>query len=166
MIIIKAKDQKELKEKLKDVKKSGKVLAMVDGRRKVMTVNVDPSKTDGSYKKDCDANEVIKKFLKTGVIDHVKQGQGYYGDISDMPGLLEGMERINQAKDEFMQVPAKIRAMFQNDVRNFYNYVADPANQEHCVELGLIPKPKSSPSSEPVASGGDSNDKESPKDSQ
>jgi len=112
------------------------------GRIRVRTLNSQPSKTDQSYKEDCDANNIIRKFNRTGMVTHVSKVQGKFADVSDVPDLLQGMERINEAKEAFMEVPAKIRAKFDNDVSKFYEYVSNPENHEEMVKMGLAEKRK------------------------
>lgn len=108
-----------------------------NGSKRIATINDQPSKTDQQYKADCDANEIIRRFNKTGLIQHVSKVQAQFADVSDIPDLLEGMERIQEANDAFMQVPAKIRKRFDNSVSKFYDYIADPANDEEAIKLGL-----------------------------
>lgn len=137
--------------KPKSAQKNGKIIEPKDskGRKRVHTVNLQASRTDQSYKEDCDANNIIRKYMKTGVLEHTKMVSGQYADVSDVPSLLAGMERIEKAKEDFLQIPSKIRSLFQNDVTKFYQYVSDPNNKDKCIELGLLPKPEL-PQNKPV----------------
>ena len=130
-----------MKEKIKD--ENGKVV-------KVRTINSEPSRTDPQYKDDCDANNIIRRFDKTGVITHVSKIGAQFADVSDIPDLLEGMERIEKAKQSFMEVPAKIRSRFDNDVSKFYAFASDPKNAEEMIKLGLKSAPQVS-DDKPVA---------------
>ena len=94
-----------------------------NGTKRVSTINSLPSKTDPSYKEDCDANEIMRRFKRTGMVTHLAKIKGKFADVSDVPDLLEGMERIEEAKDLFLNIPAKIRKKFDNDVSKFYQYL-------------------------------------------
>jgi len=107
------------------------------GRKKVFTVNNDVSKTDGSFKKMCDAKEIVNKFRTTGLVTHVAKKQGTYADVSQVPDLHQSMTVIKEAESEFMQLPAKIRKKFDNDMTKYYNFIMDPNNDEEAVKLGL-----------------------------
>ena len=113
------------------------------------SINDEPSKTDQQYKDDCDVNEIIRRYKKDGIVPHVKNINAQFADVSDIPSLMEGIERIDAAKEEWLKVPASIRKKHGNSVVNFYNWLADPANQDEAVKLGLKKKPK--PAEEPVA---------------
>ena len=50
------------------------------GKRKVITVNLENSLADQSFKEDCDVNVIISRYKKTGQLpSSVKQG--IYADI-------------------------------------------------------------------------------------
>lgn len=108
----------------------------------IKTHNLEPSKTDQQYKDEVDVNEIIRRYKKDGIVPHVKNINAQFADVSDIPDLMQGMERIAHAKEEFLRVPASIRAKHKNNVVDFYNWLADPANKEEAVELGLMKKPQ------------------------
>ena len=107
------------------------------GRRKVVTLNTLPSKTDGSFKKQCDAKEIVHKFATTGQVSHLAKKPGQYQDVSHVQDLHASLIQVQRAKTEFMSQPAKIRAMFDNDMEKFYAFLTDPSQNEKAVELGL-----------------------------
>ena len=119
-------------------------------KTKVFTENNEPSKTDLSYAEDADINNIIYKYTKTGIIDNVAKVRGVFADVSDIPGLLEGAERIQEARDMFMLLPAQVRSEFKNDVVQFYNTLVDPNKVDYLVELGLLKKKKGAAQPEPA----------------
>lgn len=105
-------------------------------------------RTQQSFKDDCDINLIMKRFERTGMLDHLNQFEGSYGDFTDVPtSYHDAVNQVLAAQDMFMTVPARVRAMFDNDPGKFLAFVDDPANAEKMVELGLArqaPAPSSS----------------------
>lgn len=82
----------------------------------------------------------MAKYQKTGVLTHVNQYAGQYGDFSGVPDYKTGLERIQAADEMFMSLPAKIRDRFSNDPANFIAFATDEKNLEEMREMGLAPK--------------------------
>jgi hypothetical protein len=122
--------------------KGNKVIQYVDGRKKVYTINEEPSMTDQQYKEDTDVNNIIEKFRKTGQIMHVAQIQGKFADVADIQSLQESMVLVSKAQEHFAQLPGETRSQFGNSVINMVKFLADPANDEKAVKMGLKVKIK------------------------
>ena len=99
--------------------------------------------TKQSHKKECDINGIMARYEKTGLIEHVNNHQGDYGDFTEAPSDYQSaLDQVIAAQEMFMTIPAKVRAQFGNDPGQFLKFVEDPANAEQLVELGLAnPKP-------------------------
>lgn len=61
-----------------------------------------------------------------------------FTDLSQNYDFHEMQNLIIRANMEFMKIPARIRAMFNHDAGNFWNFVKDPKNRDKCIELGII----------------------------
>lgn len=95
---------------------------------------------------DCDINTIMKKYEKTGILEHRNTYEGQYGDFTETPGdYHEAMNRVIDAREMFETVPAKIRRRFGNDAGAFLDFVSDPQNSDEMVSLGLA-KPHQPPS--------------------
>jgi len=94
------------------------------------------SRTKQSMKQECDINFIIRQYRKTGLVNHVKQYQGMYGDF-DAVDLHEAMNIIADAQEMFATVPAAIRKEFNNDPAEFVSFVTNPENLPRLRELGL-----------------------------
>lgn len=118
-----------------------------NGSKRVSTINTIPSKTDESFGPDCDINNIYKKWMKTGDDSILKQRQGAYLDLTNIPDYATALNTIQQANDEFMSLPAEIRKKFANDPQEFISFLKDPINDAEAVKLGLkeIQKPKEIP---------------------
>lgn len=122
---------------------SGKyILRRPDGSRKVITINREPSKTDQSFAADCDVNKIMARYRKGVPLPTSKRIQGYYADVSDVGDIVEMEEKMQAAKEDFQQIPAKIRKMFNNDIHELARFLKDPLNDTRAIELGLKEKPK------------------------
>lgn len=120
-------------------------------------VTVDCSEGDQthqSFKAECDINNVMARFEKTGLLDHVREYEGDYGDFIDAPDFHRALNEVRRAEEMFMTLPATVRGAFHNDAGQFLEFAQDPANAEELVRLGLAkPASVSAPTeAPPVAS--------------
>lgn len=108
--------------------------------RGVKTVNDEPSLTKQSMKAECDINNIMKRFERTGLITHNAARQAYFADVSEVPDFAAAVATVRKAEDMFMSLPAKLRARFDNDPAAYVAFTADPANKDEMISLGLIDK--------------------------
>lgn len=95
--------------------------------------------TEQSHKKECDVNEILKKYDKTGLITHVAKFEGKFGDITGIE-FKEMNDIISGAKSMFETLPVEIRTYFKNDPENLLEFMEHEENREKAIELGLISK--------------------------
>ena len=114
-----------------------------------------PGRTKQSFKKECDINEILHQFRKTGMIRHVAKRQGYYGDFIKAPTYHAALNLIHEAQVMFMELPAQVRAEFDNDPAKFLDFVHNEENEDAMREMGLLDKvteePVEAKNVEPVA---------------
>lgn len=108
-----------------------------------------PGRTKQAFKDECDINNIMARYMKTGVIDFVNKHQGQYGDVTGLD-YQEAMETIAQSKTLFNELPSTIRSRFENDPALFLDFVHDPANEEEMHELGLMRPDAVAPSKRPA----------------
>lgn len=99
------------------------------------------SRTKQSMKAECDINNIMRKYQRTGAIAHVRQFGGQYGDVSPVD-FHEAMNTVLEAEKMFLALPATLRRRFDNDPAEFLRFVQDPATVEEQIELGLREAPK------------------------
>lgn len=114
-----------------------KIEIRADGSRRVYTVNQQPSKTDQSYKTECDVNNILSKYVKTGEITHTARKPGSYADVSNVQDLLTSYQKIQTAQQKFNELSPKIRDRFQNP-QKLIQFLQDPKNMDEAERLGLI----------------------------
>ncbi len=88
------------------------------------------------FKDDADINSIMRKFQKTGTIDHSAAHQANYS-MATGPRLHEAMNLVAQANSMFEELPSSIRNKFENQPSAFLDFVQDPENGDEAKELGL-----------------------------
>lgn len=118
------------------------------------------SRTKQSFKHECDINTIVGRYLRTGVLDFVSRYEPRYADVTGVD-FQRSMELVAQARGMFSQLPAKVRAEFENDAGAFVEFVSNPDNHDALVEMGLAkakPEPAepagAAPQGPDVAPGG------------
>jgi len=99
-----------------------------------------PSLTKQSFKDECDINNIMKKWQRTGLIDHVNEHKGDYGDLTTYDDYHASMNAILDARESFETLPSGVRKEFDNDPSKFLKFVHDPKNADAMVEMGLAQK--------------------------
>lgn len=110
--------------------------------RRVQTPVGDISMTRQEMAADCDINAIMKRYEKTGMIDHVNRYQGRYEDVSNVGDYQTALGIVADAQAAFQTLPAAIRDQFENDPATFLAFVEDPANRPAMREMGLLPRDK------------------------
>ncbi len=96
-----------------------------------------PTMAKQSFKEECDINTILKKYEKTGLIDHVSKYNGQYADVTEAVDYQTALNTVMAGEAAFMSLPASIRTSFGNDPHEFLEFAQDPENQEALVEMGL-----------------------------
>lgn len=111
-----------------------------------------PNKTMAkqAFKDECDINTIMSKYEKTGLIEHVQNVQGSYGDFTSVQDYQLSLNQVIAAQEAFDALPAKIRQRFANDPAHLMSFLQDDANLDEAVRLGLVPpEPKNSAGAPP-----------------
>lgn len=107
-----------------------------------------PSRTKQEFRDECDINNILAQYRQTGMIRHIsaRAAQGAYMDLPDPVDFQMSTNIILEATSAFMTLPSKVRERFFNDPERFLQFMADPANQDEAIKLGLatrVPDPES-----------------------
>nr|QJB20846.1 MAG: internal scaffolding protein [Microvirus sp.] len=101
------------------------------------TINTEESLTQQQFKAECDINNIMAKYKKTGLITHVNRFAGHIGDFSSGDSYQESLHKVMAAQESFNALPAHIRSRFFNDPAQMLDFLSDPKNDEEAVKLGL-----------------------------
>lgn len=118
----------------------------------------DPSLTQQQFADESDINNIVDRFMKTGHLP-TPASMPQFADYEGIFDFQSAMNVVRQADENFMRMPAKVRARFHNSPQEFLEFFANPDNADEAVRLGLaVPpaKPKDVPTStvEPAQAGG------------
>lgn len=113
-----------------------------------------PSMARQEFKEQCDINNILKQFKKTGIVQHInaQAQQGAYEDLPDPMEYQDALNAVMAAEDSFASLPSKVRTRFDNDPTKFLDFMQDPKNAEEMYDLGLATRP-SEPGSNQAAAG-------------
>ena len=109
----------------------------------------DPSLAQQNFKDESDINYIVRQFGLTGQLP----GQTISPQYGDFTGVLDYHSAVNAvlaAQDEFMELPAQMRARFDNDPAKLIDFLQNEENREEAIKLGLVDKPISVTTETPV----------------
>ncbi|MEO5368177.1 MAG: hypothetical protein H7831_17860 [Magnetococcus sp. WYHC-3] len=98
----------------------------------------EPSRTKQAHRDECDINRIMGKYHKTGVITNLNRTPAVYGDFSRVQSYQDAINIVFNAEHMFSQLPAKLRAQFDNDPAVFLAYAENPLNRAKMAEMGLL----------------------------
>jgi len=110
-----------------------------------------PTPTQQHAKAECDINNILKQYDRTGLITHLNSAKAQYGDFTEVNEYQESLNRVMMAQEAFMELPSAIRKQFENDPGQFFEFATNPDNQDAMVEMGLAERPISASSAEETA---------------
>lgn len=100
----------------------------------------EPCVVQQNYKDECDINTIVKRFGLTGEMpENLKMPQS--GDFTGVTDFHSAMNIVRQAEEEFLRVPAEIRARFGNDPGALLSFLDDDKNKDEAIKLGIVNKP-------------------------
>jgi len=109
-----------------------------------------PSLTRQEYAAECDINNLMAQFEKTGILPANNAGEPRYLDVSDVPDLMEAHNILSQATSAFMSLPATVRRDFDNDPMQFIAFAENPENLDKMREWKLAPPKPLAPAPQEV----------------
>lgn len=104
--------------------------------------------TKQAQKAECDINNIMAKYAKTGLLSHVSKYNGEYSDVVGIGDYRDCLDTIQNAKEAFSSLPAQMRKRFLNDPAVFLDFVEDPKNAEEMVTLGLAVRKAEKPAAD------------------
>lgn len=94
-------------------------------------------RTKQEFQNECDINQIMARFDKTGVLAFTNRFQPQYGDCTGIE-FQNSMETIATGRSMFQELPSGLRARFKNDPAAFLDFIHDDRNYEEARELGLL----------------------------
>ena len=91
---------------------------------KAPPVKVDAMQTEQQWVDKCDVNSIMRRYQKTGAIEHVNKHRGQYGTF-DPDEYYQAQHTVARVKTEFAELPSSIRHHFRNDPAEYLRYIAE-----------------------------------------
>lgn len=101
--------------------------------------------TKQSHAEECDINNILRTYQRTGVITHVAAGTPQFLDLPPVMDLQQAMAALDEAQAAFLALPAGVREEFGNDPMAFLAAVQDPNQAARLERVGLLPKRDEAP---------------------
>lgn len=95
------------------------------------------SMTQQQFKAECDVNNILAKYKRTGMLSHIQKHQGNFGDFSSIEDYQTSLGKLMQAQQSFESLPSELRAKFENDPAKLISFLSDDKNNAEAVKLGL-----------------------------
>lgn len=96
--------------------------------------------TKQSHKAECDINNILKQYQRTGIITHVQNARPTYEDLPSNIDFQQAMNTVLEAERAFLALPGKVRAHFDNDPERFLAAFYDPNQLDTLRGFGLVPE--------------------------
>lgn len=113
-----------------------------------------PSMTRQSDLAASDINNIVKRYMREGVLPYSPR-QGGYLDVSEVGDYRSAVEQVRAVEKFFGNLPAELRAKFKNDPAEFLDAVNDPDQLELLMAEGVLApeaeEPVETPPAEPAA---------------
>lgn len=95
------------------------------------------SRTKQANRHETDINLMVARYKKTGQFQNVDPREPKYGDFSEAVSLEDAFNRVAEANESFMRLPASVRAMANNNPITLLEMLADQGATEALVKAGL-----------------------------
>lgn len=96
----------------------------------------EPTLTQQSQKDEADINVIVKRFGVTGKVP-LDIREPILVDFDTPLDYRMMVDMIRDADEQFMKLPAAVRARFANDPAAFVDFASDPANVDELRKMGL-----------------------------
>lgn len=89
------------------------------------------------FAEECDINTIVKRFGITGMLPQTVN-MPISGDFTAVGDFRSAVDMVRRAEEEFMRLPAEVRARFHNDPQEIIAFIEDGSNREEARKLGLL----------------------------
>lgn len=106
-------------------------------RKRVQFVPSGKTRTKQSMAAECNINNIMAKYQKTGAISHLNTHGAQY-DFATSIDFSDAMRLVTTAQEMFNGLPSSIRTRFANDPAQFLDFVQNADNEAEMRKLGLL----------------------------
>lgn len=100
------------------------------------------TKTKASFGESVNINKIAARVFQGQPIP-MRDGVAMYGDFSNGTDLQAALEMVDNARNAFMAIPAKVRGTFDNDPVKYVDFMeavakSEPDARDQAIDLGLV----------------------------
>ena len=96
----------------------------------------EPTLAQQQYKDESDINNILRQFNITGQLPVALSPR--YGDFTGISDYKTALDRVIAADEEFLALPAELRARFDNEPANLIEFLDNESNRAEAEKLGLV----------------------------
>lgn len=130
-----------------------KVTTRPNGHKRVQTINKSKSLTQQSDREFSELKQILSKYEMTGVMEHLRNVDLEFRDITTFTDYHEAMREAERAKVAFMELPSKVREAFEHDHGQWLDAAEDGLSEAQTARLiksGYLPAPEPAPVTAPT----------------
>lgn len=116
----------------------GKFVTVYGKHARIQQTFPDESRTVQASKDECDINNIMKRFHKTGALPSVIRQDPTYGDFADAVDYHEACNIVVRAREQFDLLDSRVREEFGNDPEAFLKFAGNPENADKMAKMGLM----------------------------
>ena len=110
-----------------------------ENRRVVNHNHSDRVITKQEFAEDCNVNTIIKKMTNGGMLGHINPAEPKYVDTTVVGDLQAAYLLIEETEEQFMELPADIRAAADNDPIKLAEMAGTVEGREKLKNAGMEP---------------------------
>lgn len=97
----------------------------------------EPTLAQQQFKDESDINNILRQFNITGQLP-TGPVSPKYGDFTGISDYKTAMDRIIATEEEFLSLPAELRARFNNEPAELIEFLNNETNRQEAEQLGLV----------------------------
>lgn len=110
----------------------------------------DPTLAQQQFAEEANINTIVERFGLTGELP-TNVRVPVSGDFTDITDYQTALNMVLDAEAAFMELPANVRARFENDPQKLQDFVEDASNLDEARRLGIaVPAPVPAPEPAPT----------------
>ncbi len=111
-------------------------------RNKYWSENEGPSETIQSHAAQGNIQEILKRYKQVGIVENLNQAQAQFLDVTAFDDFADVMRQAGEAQQKFMELPSKVREIFNHDVAEWLDTAHDDDKRAALVAAGWIEDPE------------------------
>lgn len=111
----------------------------------------DKSMTQQSYKHQASIQNIVNKYLKTGLVTG-HQTPPLPEEFVNITDFHTAMNMVKRGEESFNSLPAHLRSEYGNDVGRFMAALSDPTQKQKLTDLGVFAASQEATEPPPVQS--------------